>query len=115
MCLDVLRALQRTPAAADALRAELAPARGADHRLDAFLMRLDNALAAPIEEPEARRLAEMIVLAIQGALLVRFAPPAVADGFCASRLDGGRGAAFGTLPAGIDRRAIVERAAPALA
>jgi putative acyl-CoA dehydrogenase len=113
MCLDVLRALQRTPEAADALRAELAPARGADQRLDAFLTRLDSALAAPPDEAEARRLAETIVLAVQGALLVRFAPPAVADGFCASRLDGGRGAAFGALPAGIDRRAIVERAAPA--
>jgi putative acyl-CoA dehydrogenase len=115
MCLDVLRALQRTPEAADALRAELTPARGADRRLDAFLARLDSALAAPSDEAAARRLAEMIVLAVQGALLVRFAPPAVADGFCASRLDGGRGAAFGALPAGIDRRAVVERAAPALA
>jgi len=115
MCLDVLRALQRTPAAAAALRAELAPARGADQRLDAFLARLDSALAATPDEAQARQLAETIVLAVQGALLVRFAPPAIADGFCASRLDGGRGAAFGTLPAGIDHRAIVERAAPTLA
>jgi putative acyl-CoA dehydrogenase len=115
MCLDVLRALQRTPEAADALRAELTPARGADRRLDAFLARLDSALAAPPDEAAARRLAEAIVLAVQGALLVRFAPPAIADAFCASRLDSGRGAAFGTLPAGIDHRAIVERAAPALA
>lgn len=115
MCLDVLRALQRTPAAADALRAELVPARGVDARLDAFLARLDAALAARPDEAEARRLAEMIVLAVQGALLVRFAPPAVADGFCASRLEDGRGAAFGAMPAGVDRRAIVERAAPALA
>ncbi len=56
----------------------------------------------------------MIVLAVQAALLVRFAPPAVADGFCASRIAGERGAAFGAVPAGIDMRGIVERAAPAL-
>jgi len=114
MCLDVLRALERTPEAADALRAELAPARGGDARLDAFLARLDTALAARPGEAEARRLAEMIVLAVQGALLVRFAPPAIADGFCASRLAGERGAAFGAMQAGIDLRAVVERAAPAL-
>jgi putative acyl-CoA dehydrogenase len=114
MCLDVLRALQRTPEAADALRAELQPARGADVRLDAFLAALDTALAARPDESAARRLAERIVLALQGALLVRFAPPAVADAFCASRLSGERGGAFGTLPAGADCRAIIERAAPAL-
>jgi putative acyl-CoA dehydrogenase len=114
MCLDVLRALQRTPDAADALRAELAPARGGDARLDTFLARLDSILAARPNEAEARRLAEMIVLAVQGALLVRFAPPPVADGFCASRLAGERGAAFGAMPPGIDRRAIVDRATPVL-
>jgi putative acyl-CoA dehydrogenase len=112
MCLDVLRALSRTPEAAEALRAELAPSRGADARLDAFVAQLDAALAARPSEAEARRLAERLVLALQGALLVRFAPSAVADSFCASRLSGERAGAFGALPAGIDCRAIVERAAP---
>jgi putative acyl-CoA dehydrogenase len=37
----------------------------------------------------------------------------VADGFCASRLGGGSGA-FGFLPAGVDARRIVARAAPVL-
>jgi putative acyl-CoA dehydrogenase len=115
MCLDVLRALQRTPEAGEALRAELAPARGTEARLDRFLERLDSTLAARPGEAQARRLAEMLVLAVQGALLVRFAPPAVADAFCASRLASDRSGAFGTLPAGIDAAAIVERAAPAIA
>jgi putative acyl-CoA dehydrogenase len=115
MCLDVLRALQRTLEAGDALRAELMPARGSEARLDRFLERLDALLAARPDETQARRLAEMLVLAVQGALLVRFAPPAVADAFCASRLEGEHGGAFGTLPAGIDLAAIVERAAPAIA
>jgi putative acyl-CoA dehydrogenase len=40
---------------------------------------------------------------------VRHAPPEVADAFCAARLgDGGR--VYGTLPAGVDAAAIVERA-----
>jgi putative acyl-CoA dehydrogenase len=110
MCLDVLRALRRTPEAADALRAEIARARGGDARLDAYAARLDALLGGAGEE-DARRLAEMIVLAVQGALLVQFAPTAVADAFCASRLAGDHGGAFGTLPRGADRVPIVARAA----
>jgi putative acyl-CoA dehydrogenase len=45
-------------------------------------------------------------------LLIKHAPPAVADAFCASRLGGEGGGAFGTLPRGLDLRAIAERAAP---
>jgi putative acyl-CoA dehydrogenase len=47
---------------------------------------------------------------LQGSLLVRHAPAAVADAFCASRLAGEGGFAFGTLPPGADTPAIVERA-----
>ena len=87
MCLDVLRALERAPESADALRAELARARGADARLDSYVKRLEAMLASP-NEAQARRLAETIVLALQGALLVRCAPPAVADAFCGRQLAG---------------------------
>jgi putative acyl-CoA dehydrogenase len=54
-----------------------------------------------------------MALTLQASLLVRHAPPAVADAFCATRLGGDWGQAFGTLPetAGLD--AIVERALPA--
>jgi putative acyl-CoA dehydrogenase len=55
---------------------------------------------------------EEMALVLQGSLLVRYAPPAVADGFCASRLEGGGGMAFGALPSGLDVRSIVERATP---
>ena len=40
------------------------------------------------------------------------APAAVADAYCASRLAGEGGRAFGTLPPGVDMAAIVERARP---
>ena len=50
-----------------------------------------------------------MALALQGSLLVRYAPAAVADAFCASRLAATRACAFGTLPAGTDFGAIVER------
>jgi len=41
---------------------------------------------------------------------VRNAPPAVADAFCAARLAGDGGRVYGTLPAGVDAGAIVDRA-----
>ncbi|WP_320774181.1 DNA alkylation response protein [Streptomyces sp. CRN 30] len=101
--LDVLRALGREPHTADALFAELALARGGDTRLDAAVVRLKDGLAAA-RPAGARRLVELLALTLQGALLVRHAPPAVADAFCASRLGGDWGHAFGTLPddAGLD-------------
>jgi putative acyl-CoA dehydrogenase len=60
----------------------------------------------------ARRLVERMALVFQGSLLVRHGHPAVADAFCASRLDGDRGLAFGTLPGGVDTAAILARSVP---
>jgi len=51
-------------------------------------------------------------LALQGSLLVRHAPPVVADAFCAARLGGDAGLQYGTLPPGVDTRAIIERHTP---
>jgi putative acyl-CoA dehydrogenase len=114
-CLDALRALQKAPESLAALFGEIALARGADHRLDIFVATLRDDLGRldPEEaETRARHLVERLALALQGALLVRHAPPAVADAFCSSRLAGEGGRAFGTLPAGTDVEAILERAAP---
>jgi len=114
MCLDVLRALTRTPRAMDVYRAELAAARGGDSRLDAFVRRLEQEFADLGNlESRARRLVEHMVLALQGAVLVQHGDPAVADAFCASRLDRDWGGAFGTLPPGSKLRQIAERAVPA--
>jgi putative acyl-CoA dehydrogenase len=55
-----------------------------------------------------------MALALQGSILVRFGDPAVADAFCATRLAGDHGRALGTLPPGVDCRAIVERHRPRL-
>ncbi len=109
--LDVLRALSREPATAEALFAELDAARGADARLDAAAARLRAGLgeASPVG---ARRLVELMALTLQASLLVRYAPPAVADAFCATRLGGDWGHSFGTLPAGADLDAILERSLP---
>jgi len=113
MALDALRALGRGREPAEALAAELAPAKGGDRRLDRHIVTTLEALARPADQADARRLCEQVALAVQGALLVRFAPAAVADGFCASRLAGGSGRCFGALPAGVDAPAIIARATPA--
>jgi putative acyl-CoA dehydrogenase len=116
-CLDVLRAMARRPQAVQAVLDEVAPARAADSRLERAAALLEGELGGLAADPErleagARRLAERLALVLQGALLVRHGHPAVADAFCASRLGGDRGSAFGTLPPGLDLAAIVERATP---
>ena len=111
--LDVLRALRREPDALDACLTEIGRAHGADHRLDRAVKDLFTELAdLDGIEGRARRLVERLALVLQGSLLVRFAPPEVADAFCASRLGGDRGASFGTLPGGLDLASVVERARP---
>jgi putative acyl-CoA dehydrogenase len=110
MCLDVRRAL-RASETADAVLEELAAARGGDARLDRFVAALEPRLRAG-DESEARSVVERLALAVAGSLLVRFAPPAVADAFCASRLAAAWTGAFGTLPAGVDAASIVRRASP---
>ena len=111
--LDVLRVLQREPQALGAYLQEVGQARGADHRLDGAIKDLLTELAdLDGIEGRARRLTERLALVLQGSLLVRFAPPEVADAFCASRLGGDGGAAFGTLPHTLDLASVVERARP---
>ncbi|HEY6797387.1 MAG TPA: acyl-CoA dehydrogenase family protein [Kineosporiaceae bacterium] len=111
--LDVRRALVREPGAAAALLTELDAARGADRRLDAAVGRTKSALGDLAgTEGAARRLVEQLALALQGALLVRYAPAAVADAFCASRIGGDWGHAFGTLPASADLGAVLQRSLP---
>jgi len=109
MCLDVLRAARREPSAVDALIAELGQARGSNARLD----RHAATLAAMLRETAAgerggRRIAGAIAVGLAGALLVRHAPPALADAFCASRLGEEPGGVLGTLPPTSDLPGIVE-------
>jgi putative acyl-CoA dehydrogenase len=113
ICLDVLRAMARGPEVVDAFFAELDEARGGDARLDRFVADLRRELGDfTAIESRARRLVERLALALQGALLVRHGDRAVADAFCAARLTGDHGLAFGTLPPGVDVARIVERARP---
>ncbi len=113
--LDVLRAMGKEPVAVEAFFAEVDAARGGNAALDAAAETLRRDLHGNgADEAGARRLVERMALVLQGALLVRNSPPVVADAFCASRLGGDWGVAFGTLPPSADMAAIVERARPHL-
>jgi putative acyl-CoA dehydrogenase len=112
-CLDVLRAARNQPESLDAFLVEVALAEGADLRLDAALAELRGELAETDDvELRARWLVERLATCLQGSLLVRHAPHEVADAFCATRLGGEGGRAYGTLPRGVDCAAIVERHRP---
>jgi putative acyl-CoA dehydrogenase len=124
--LDLIRGLQRQQGTADALLAELSLAAGGDPRLDAAISGLSRTLRdlatrpGPEAQFAARRLAGAITVTLQAALLVRHAPGAVADAFCASRLASspeagalaGPGVPFGTLPDGLPLAGILGRATP---
>ena len=105
--LDVLRASMKEPEGVPAFLAECELARGANDRLDAHL---DSLRDIQPSEWGARKIVERLALALQGSLLVRNAPPEVADAFCATRLNGH--SVYGTLPDGVDAGAIIERALP---
>lgn len=109
--LDTLRAMATKPECVEVLFKELALAQGQDERLDRHI----NGLHSQLSDLEsvtyrARKVAEDICLALQGALLVRHGHPAVAQAFLATRLAGDWGGAFGTLPTGLDLSPILERA-----
>jgi putative acyl-CoA dehydrogenase len=114
MCLDVLRAIERTPAAAEVLARELADGAHADRHFKAFLSGLERRFERGRrgDESQARALAGDLVLALQAMLLLRHSPTPIAEAFCASRLGGDGGGIFGRLPGGTMLRAIIARADP---
>ncbi|GAC1415005.1 MAG: acyl-CoA dehydrogenase family protein [Actinomycetota bacterium] len=114
ICLDVLRALAKSPGSVDAFFAEISLAEGADARLDHYVKEVREELARPQDvESRARAIVERMAIALQGSLLVRHGPPALADAFCASRIAGEWGHAFGTLPSGLDIASVLSISAPA--
>lgn len=115
IALDVLRALTREPDAAEAFAAELATTQGASATLDkhtATTLKLLQSLAGarPTEaQAHARKLTESLALALQGSLMLRYAPTNDATAFIEARLGDERSSEYGTLPSGTDAAAIVAR------
>jgi putative acyl-CoA dehydrogenase len=111
--LDVLRALRKTPEVFDAYRDEIAPTLGHSTSLAAAARDVETRLREVADDQtHTRAIVEQLALVLQSALLVRYAPAPVADGFIESRLGNRRGTVYGALPPGLDLAAIVERALP---
>jgi putative acyl-CoA dehydrogenase len=111
--LDLLRAAAKEPESVEALLHEIELASGGDVHLDEAALQLRRELVDTEElEFRARRVVELAALCLQASFLVRHAPPEVAGAFCATRLGGEGGRAYGTLPRGTECAAIVERHRP---
>ena len=111
MCLDVLRAIQREPQSLEALQGELESARGTEPRYDRLLERIKRELTVSEDlEGRARQIVELLATALQAAVLLRAGVTAVTDAFLASRVARTGGQIYGTLPAGADCRALIDRA-----
>ena len=109
--LDALRALAREPESLDAFFAEADLAAGLNTHYDDALDHVKKELTSFDDiELRARRIVEQLALVFQGSQLLRHAPTALADAFCATRLGRDWGTVFGTLPPGIDLEPIIERA-----
>jgi putative acyl-CoA dehydrogenase len=110
IALDILRTLQKDPKALDAYFAELSPTRGAHPVFDQSFEALGRALRnGDAAEATARHVAETMALALQAALLLRYAPPGVASAFCDLRLAAGHTINYGASVAEIDVNAILAR------
>lgn len=111
ICLDVLRSMQKTPDAVQALLAEIDVAAKDHPALGAHIANIRKWLADPAQiESNARRVVEGLALAAQAALLCEYSQPALADAFIQSRIAREGGYAFGTLPARFDVAALATRA-----
>ncbi len=112
-CLDVLRAMQKTPDVVGAFFSEVSRAMGANANLDRWVLALQKDFRDLADlEFRARDMVDRMALAMQAAQLVQHAPSFVADAFCASRLASAGHHNYGTLPRGVDCAAIIERATP---
>ncbi|MDO9166862.1 MAG: isovaleryl-CoA dehydrogenase [Rhodoferax sp.] len=112
-CLDVLRALSKTPAVVEAFFTEVSKAQGTHVALDRFVAELAKDLKDLRDfEYRARDVVDRMALALQASLLVRSAPAFVGDAFCHSRLEQLGHHNYGTLPRGVDAPAIIARATP---
>ena len=120
IALDVLRATAKDPETLEAFLADVELARGMDDRLDHAMSETRRQVEAMLTFPGtaeyvARRAVERMALTLQGSLIIRHSPPAVAEAFLSTRIAGNIGFAFGTLPRGIDAPTIIERHRPKLA
>ena len=108
ICIDILRTLRRAPLAGEALSAELGAASGQYRRYDSALRTHMERFPKLPDAREARWYAESLATLLTASVLMRAAPPAIAEAYIATRLTGARGRTAGAIGA-VDEAAILAR------
>ena len=113
-CLDMLRALQKTPATLDSFLNEIHLSESKHPLIPETL----NSLHADFSDKKnlefrSRSIVEKMALLFQASSLLQYGNPLVADAFCSARLKNeNKGWVYGTLPTDIDCNALIQRATP---
>jgi putative acyl-CoA dehydrogenase len=109
-CLDIARAIQRSPQTLEAYFAEVGAAKGASATLDRHVAALKDDIGALADfETRARNLCDRLAVCLEGAALIRAESP-IAEAFCRSRMETLGAHNYGALR-GVDCKAIITRAA----
>jgi len=109
-CLDIARAISRSPQTLEAYFDEVGSARGESPALDAHVRALEDEMRDLSDfESRARDLCDRLAVGLEAAALIRAGSP-VAGAFCRSRLES-RGAHHHGALTEVDCKAIVKRAA----
>jgi putative acyl-CoA dehydrogenase len=117
MCMDVRRAMIKDPRTIEALFEEVKPLRGQDARFDALTQHAKALVREAVQDEFlARPMTETVARLLQGAELLRYSTPEVADIFMSTRsagASGAWGAHYGTLGVTVSQAAahkVMERA-----
>jgi len=113
-CLDMLRAIHKTPKSLTAFINELKGASGVNKHFDRAVSELESYFIDQQSiEYRARLIVEKMALAIQASCLIQYGDALIAEAFCNARLAAeNTGWVYGTLPTSIDCQAIIKRATP---
>ncbi|MBL6448610.1 isovaleryl-CoA dehydrogenase [Fulvivirga sp. 29W222] len=107
-CLDVMRAIAKSPAALDAFISELESAKGNLSLYDSFIEKLSASLSK-LSEGQARHFVEQFAKAAQASALIKSGRNHMAEAYCLSRLtESSTGCMFGNLSEAADSKGIVE-------
>ena len=115
ICLDIIRAMSKSPESVSRLIEEISIAQNAHPLIQSGIQRLKTQLeqlsqmTADQMATQARRMADQMALLYQATLLYRFQPSSIADAFCVARLADDRGYQYGDLSPSIDVNLILNR------
>ena len=111
ICLDVLRAVSKTPVVLEVFFERLNNIQGESKQLDQRIHDLKEGFHhKKYGQYQARYVTEEMAIILQAALLIQHGHPAVRNAFLLSRIDNQWGRAFGTLPAMVATNEIINRA-----